>query len=110
MITITKRAAEEISLSLHNPDAKDLLMRFAVSKTKNGFEYLLGLDTRKESDIHLKSNEIEYVIAYEQKDMLQGMVVDFDEVSKEEGYCFIFMNPNDPNYHPPASQQAPKKP
>lgn len=108
MITITKRAAEEIGLSTQNPDAKGLQMRFAVEKTDKGFQYLMGFDERSDGDIHLQSNGIEYVLAYAQKDLLEGTVVDFDEIDTEGGYGFIFMNPNDPNYEPPEGD-TPKK-
>ena len=101
MITITKRAAEEIQLSTQNPDVQGLLIRFAIDKTDEGFQYLMGFDDRAEGDIHLESNGIEYILAYSQKELLEGMVVDFDEIDTEGGYGFIFMNPNDPNYKPP---------
>ena len=101
MITITKRAAEEISLSLHNPDAKGLLLRIAMVEKSGHFEYLMGLDDRQDSDIHLESNGIEYIVAYEQKSQLEGMTLDYDKVNEEQGYCFIFLNPNDPSYQPP---------
>jgi hypothetical protein len=35
-------------------------MRFAVDKTDEGFQYLMGFDERSDSDIHLESNGIEY--------------------------------------------------
>ena len=101
MITITKNAAEEIGLSTQNPDAQGMLIRFAVDKTDEGFQYLMGFDERSDNDIHLESNGIEYVMSYSQKGLLEGMVVDFDEIDTENGYGFIFMNPNDPNYEPP---------
>ena len=104
MITITKRAAEEISLSTQNPDARGLICRFAVEQTDNGFQYLMGFDERSDSDIHLQSNGIEYVLAYSQKALLEGMVVDFDEIDTQNGYGFIFMNPNDPDYQPPTNR------
>lgn len=107
MITITKRAAEEIKLSTQNPDTQDLLMRFAIDETKKGFRYLMGFDERSDGDIHLKSNGIEYVLSYSQKALLTGMVVDFDEINTEDGYGFIFMNPNDPNYQPPKDNISP---
>ncbi|CAC9457430.1 hypothetical protein [uncultured Gammaproteobacteria bacterium] len=109
MITITKCAAEEIELSTQNPDTQGLLMRFAVDKTDEGFRYLMGFDERTDGDIHLQSNGIEYVLAYAQKELLEGMVVDFDEIDTESGYGFIFMNPNDPNYVPPKGDIAPNK-
>ncbi len=109
MINITKRAAEEIILSLHNPDAQGMLVRFAIASKDNHFNYLMGLDDRKESDIHLQSNGVEYIVDYGQKKLLDGMVVDYDEVDKKQGYCFIFMNPNDPNYQKPDNKLAPDK-
>lgn len=108
MITITKRAAEEIALSTQNPDTQNLLMRFAVDEIDEGFQYLMGFDECSNSDIHLESNGVEYVLSYGQKDLLEGMVVDFDEIDTEGGYGFIFMNPNDPNYEPPEGD-TPKK-
>jgi len=109
MITITKRAAEEIGLSTQNPDTQGLQMRFAVDKTDEGFQYLMGFDEVADGDIHLKSSDIEYIISYGQKELLEGTVVDFDEIDTKGGYGFIFMNPNDPNYEPPEENNAPKK-
>jgi Fe-S cluster assembly iron-binding protein IscA len=109
MITITKNAAEEIGLSTQNPDAQGMLIRFAVDQTDEGYQYLMGFDERSDSDIHLESNGIEYILSYSQKELLEGMVVDFDEIDTESGYGFIFMNPNDPNYEPPKEGSAPKK-
>ena len=109
MITITKRAAQEIGLSLHNPDAQGLLLRIATSQEDKEFIYTMGLDERGSSDVHLESNGIEYIVAYEQKYLLNGTVLDFDKVDDKQGYCFIFMNPNDPNYQIPDSKDAPKK-
>ncbi|HIL42615.1 MAG TPA: sulfur oxidoreductase, partial [Gammaproteobacteria bacterium] len=88
MITITKNASEEINLSTQNPDAQGMLIRFAVDQTEEGFKYLMGFDERSDGDIHLESNGIEYVLAYSQKALLEGMVVDFDEIDKENGYGF----------------------
>lgn len=109
MITITKKAAEEISLSTHNPETQGMVIRFAVDQTKEGFQYLMGFDERHDSDIHLESNGVEYVLAYEQKALLEGMVVDFDQIEAGQDYSFVFMNPNDPDYTPPEENHAPEK-
>lgn len=98
MITLTKNAAEEIALSTHNPDMQGLFIRFAVEQTAEGFRYLMGFDERSENDIHLESNGIQYIVAYAQKQLLEGMTVDFDELDPQNGYNFIFTNPNDPNH------------
>ena len=45
MVTITPKAADEIKLSLLNPDAQGLIIRFAIDETDEGFEYLMGLMT-----------------------------------------------------------------
>ncbi|MEJ6558819.1 MAG: iron-sulfur cluster biosynthesis family protein [Candidatus Thioglobus sp.] len=109
MITITKKAAEEISLSTHNPETQGLVIRFAADKTDEGFQYLMGFDDRNDSDIHLESNGVEYILAYEQKELLEGMVVDFDQIEADQDYSFVFMNPNDPSYEPPEEGHAPIK-
>ena len=109
MITITKKAAEEISLSTHNPETQGMVIRFAVDKTDEGFQYLMGFDERHDSDIHLESNGVEYVLAYEQKALLEGMVVDFDQIEAGQDYSFVFMNPNDPDYTAPEQDHAPSK-
>ncbi|SFV54470.1 IscA-like protein, DsrR [hydrothermal vent metagenome] len=98
MIEITKRAVEEIKLSARNPEVEGLIIRFAVEETEEGFRYLMGFDERKEDDIHLESNGLEYLLSYSQKKHLEGTTVDFDELNKDEGYHFIFNNPNDKNY------------
>ncbi len=109
MITITKKAAEEISLSTHNPETQGLTIRFAVDQTDEGFQYLMGFDDRHEGDIHLQSNGVEYILAYEQKALLEGMVVDFDQIEAGQDYSFVFMNPNDPDYTAPEEDHAPNK-
>lgn len=108
MITITERAAEEIKLSTQNPDAQGMLMRFAVEEVEESFRYLMGFDELADGDIHLESNGVEYILTYGQKELLEGMVVDFDEIDTESGYGFLFMNPNDPNYEPPEESCAPE--
>jgi Fe-S cluster assembly iron-binding protein IscA len=109
MITITKKAAEEIKLSTHNPDTQGLLIRFAVEETTEGFQYLMGFDELKSDDIHLESNGIEYLVSYNQKDFLTNMVVDFDQIESGQEYSFVFINPNDPNYIPPEGKDYPVK-
>ena len=52
MITITKKAAEEISLSTHNPETQGLIIRFAADQTDEGFQYLMGFDERHDG-VHL---------------------------------------------------------
>jgi Fe-S cluster assembly iron-binding protein IscA len=97
MITINKKAAEEIKIHLVNPENRELMIRFAVEQTEEGFDYLMGFDELQQGDINLESNGIKYLVAYEQKELLKGTIIDFDEINKEEGYQFIFSNPNDKN-------------
>jgi len=48
-------------------------------------------------------------LAYEQKALLEGMVVDFDQIEAGQDYSFVFMNPNDPDYTAPEEAHAPEK-
>ena len=105
MITITKNAVEEIKLSAHNPETEGMLLRFSVDKNADGWQYLMGFDElRSGSDIHLESNGIEYIVAYEDKEALDGTTIDFDEIDPEAGYGFIFLNPNDTSFTPPTER------
>lgn len=109
MITITKKAADEILLSMQNPDTQGMVIRFAVDIKNDKWSYLMGFDERRDNDINLESSGVEYILSYDQKSLLEGMVLDFDQVDENSEYSFIFMNPNDPNYKAPDVILAPTK-
>lgn len=101
MITVTKRAADQIKASGDETQEAGLLLRLAAKKNDDGsFEYGLGMDEEREEDQLIESEGVQIVVAKESQDLLKGCVLDYVEL--EEGKPqFIFMNPNDPNYIPP---------
>ena len=101
MITFTDNAADELKLNFSNPDNHGLIIRFAVDTSGEIWQYLMGFDERTKDDIHLESNGVEYIMTYAMKELLEGTTIDYDEIDKEIGYSFIFLNPNDPNYTKP---------
>ncbi len=103
MITITAKAAEKIRESARQSEAENMLLRIAVTDNSDGsFHYAVGFDeTKNETDVCVKSEELELVYSADQSDKLKNMVIDYVELEpgKEN---FIFLNPNDPTYVPPS--------
>jgi len=103
MITVTKRAADQIKASDDENREAGLLLRLAAKINGDGsFEYGLGMDEEREEDRMIESGGVQILVAKESQDLLKDCVLDYVEI--EEGKLqFIFMNPNDPNYIPPTN-------
>jgi iron-sulfur cluster assembly protein len=102
MITITKRAADQINESRQQDDnTANLPLRLAAKVSDDGsYHYGLGFDEVRDGDENVESEGINIVVAEESKDLLKGCVLDFVEITEGDKQ-FIFLNPNDPNYVPP---------
>ncbi|KPK54874.1 MAG: hypothetical protein AMS22_05250 [Thiotrichales bacterium SG8_50] len=101
MITITKRAADQINESRQPDDTDDLALRLAAKVADDGsYHYGLGFDEVRDGDEQVESEGVQIVIAEESQDLLKGCVLDFVEITQGDSQ-FIFLNPNDPNYVPP---------
>ena len=102
MITITEQAAEQIRISARQSGAEGMALRFAGKRNPDGsIAYGMGFDEPGEDDIQLTSNGVGIVVSPANVGLLNGMVVDYVELEPGE-FRFIFMNPNDPTYRPPA--------
>ena len=103
MITITPAAAKQISASATEGDMHGLSMRIAAKRNPDGsIHYAMGFDDQQlEGDVHITSGGINVIISEVSKSLLEGTTLDFVELEPGE-YQFIFMNPNDSNYTPPA--------
>lgn len=102
MITVTKDAAAQINHSVDVSDANNLALRIAISKDQNNsFQYAMGFDEVKNAtDLTCQSEGVTLVYSSEEKELLQGMTLDFVEL--EDGQRnFVFLNPNDPAFTPP---------
>lgn len=103
MITITPAAARQINISAVEGDMQGLTMRIAAKRNPDGsIHYAMGFDDQQlEGDLLITSGEINVTISEISKPLLEGTTLDYVELEPGE-YQFIFMNPNDSNYKPPA--------
>lgn len=103
MITITPEAAKQIRLSAQQGNTEGLPLRIAATKNEDGsLHYGLGFDDSKEDDIAVTSEGVKIIVSPLSGVLLQGTTLDFVELESGKRQ-FIFMNPNDPSYTPPAA-------
>lgn len=102
MITVTPAAAAQIKLSAEQGKAEGMSLRIAASRNSdNSIHYGMGFDDSKEDDVTVSTGDIEIIISNDSAPLLKDTTIDFVELEPEK-YQFIFLNPNDPNYKPPA--------
>jgi iron-sulfur cluster assembly protein len=103
MITVTTSAADRIRLSARQGRMEGLAMRIAATRNPDGsIHYGMGFDDNQlEGDIHLTSEGIDLVVSGSSMLLLSGMTLDYVEI-EPGSFQFIFLNPNDPDYRPPA--------
>jgi iron-sulfur cluster assembly protein len=103
MITITPAAAEQIRASATTGNMEGLPMRIAARREADGsIHYGMGFDDNaQEGDTRLSCEGIDVVIGETSKILVDGMTVDYVEI-EPDSWQFIFLNPNDVNYVPPA--------
>ncbi len=93
MIKITDAAAEQIRAANNNPDVFEMILRVAAYQEDDGsVNYGMGFDTEREADEHLIVNGIQLLIAPQSTPYLQGVTLDFVEMSPGD-MRFIFIPP-----------------
>jgi iron-sulfur cluster assembly protein len=103
MITITPAAAEQIKASAEKGDMRGLSLRIAAKRNPDGtIHYGMGFDDNNlDGDMHINAGASKVVIGESSHLLMEGSTLDYVEI--EAGtWQFIFMNPNDANYTPPA--------
>lgn len=95
MITVTPAAAKQIRIAASRTDADELGLRIAARRDPQGaLHYAMGFDEMRDGDVVVPSEGVPLVVAEAQRDLLDGMTLDY--VEYEEGdFRFIFINPND---------------
>jgi iron-sulfur cluster assembly protein len=102
MFKVTKSAASQIRDSARSSDTEELALRIAPSRKADGaIEYQMGFDEVGVEDVLLNSRGVDVVFANSHKALLHDTVLDYVEIEPGE-FRFIFMNPGDPHYQPPA--------
>ncbi|MDA8129348.1 MAG: hypothetical protein M0Z73_11715 [Betaproteobacteria bacterium] len=93
MIKITDAAAAQIRAANNNPDVFDMILRVAAYQEEDGsVNYGMGFDIEREADEHLVVNGIEILIAASSTPYLQGVTLDFVELTPGD-MRFIFIPP-----------------
>jgi iron-sulfur cluster assembly protein len=93
MIRITDAAAAQIRAANNNPDVFEMILRVAAYQEDDGtVNYGMGFDAEREADEHLVVNGIEILIAASSTPYLQGVTLDFVEMSPGD-MRFIFIPP-----------------
>ncbi|MGB0847594.1 MAG: HesB/IscA family protein [Thiolinea sp.] len=102
MITVTPEAAQQIRVSAQQGNAQELALRIAIERKEDGkFHYMMGFDDKlRPGDQRVDSNGISLVVDGVSMPLANGLMLDY--VDLDGNMEFVFMNPNDPNYKPPA--------
>ncbi|MBW8305708.1 MAG: hypothetical protein K0M46_02400 [Thiobacillus sp.] len=109
MIKITDAAAEQIRAAANNPDVHGMVLRVAAYQEDDGsVNFGMGFDQEREADEQLIVNGVELLIASSSTPYLQGVTLDFVEMSPGD-LRFIFIPPYSAEDGPaePDDQAAP---
>ena len=101
-IKITKAAAKQVLSSVEETNAVGLPLRIAIRlRDDGGFHYQMGFDDQlDEDDEQIQTQGVLLVLDPETAQRAHRMTMDFVEI--DGTMEFIFLNPNDPHYRPPA--------
>ncbi|MBF0220029.1 MAG: iron-sulfur cluster assembly accessory protein [Gammaproteobacteria bacterium] len=103
MITVTTAAVTKIETDAAASQNHGMALRLAVRKESDGtFHYGMGFDEASEEDVNYQFGNLSVVFAPEFAELLNGATLDYVEL-EPGSFNFIFLNPNDPNYAPPAA-------
>ncbi len=107
MFTVTPAAADEIRNSAKQGQMEGMPLRIAARQDTDGsLQYAMGFaDAQTDEDLSCDSEGITIVIAPSSYEFLKGTTLDYVEMEQGQ-HQFIFMNPNDPDYVPPAKEEG----
>ena len=102
MFKVTPQAAEQVRVAAEQGGTTGMALRLAAQqKPDGGIDYRMGFDEATEDDIRFDSEGVQIVMAPEYVPLLDAATLDFVELEPGDPQ-FIFLNPKDPNYSPPA--------
>lgn len=102
MFTLTSAAAEQVLKAAKQGGTESMSLRLAaIRKVDGGIDYRMGFDEIAEGDVRVDCAGIEVIMAAEQVALLDQTTLDYVELEPGQ-FHFIFLNPKDPNYRPPA--------
>lgn len=93
MISLTKKAAEQIRMAAENSDAQGLGLRLAAKVNEAGMlEFGMGFDQERENDAVHESWGITLLVSGHSAPYLQDVTLDFTEIAPGQ-QSFVFMKP-----------------
>jgi iron-sulfur cluster assembly protein len=102
MFKVTESAAEQIKIAASQGGTEGMALRLAAIRHDDGsFDYKMGFDDVTEDDISYTEQGVNIVMAPEYVPLLDEAVLDFVELDDGQ-HQFIFLNPKDVNFVPPA--------
>ncbi len=106
MITVTPDAAKQILAAAEQGGMQNLSLRLAARRQDDGsIEYGMGFDECTDDDLVFKCEGIEVIVHPTHEQLLTGATLDYVELEPGD-FRFIFLNPNDPGFVPPGSDQG----
>ncbi|MCB1761025.1 MAG: iron-sulfur cluster assembly accessory protein [Gammaproteobacteria bacterium] len=104
MFEITEAAANQIRSAAQQAGTEGMALRLAARMKEDGaIDYLMGFDDPSEADIRVVCQGVEIVMEPEAVPLLESAVMDYVEFEAGD-FRFIFSNPKDANYTPPAER------
>ncbi|MBL6446455.1 iron-sulfur cluster assembly accessory protein [Fulvivirga sp. 29W222] len=91
-VTLTDKAIEEVRNIMTNkniPGGYSLRIGIKGSGGCSGFNYLLGFDKKKDTDLAYEVNGIPVIVEKKHTMYLLGLEVDFYEGSDARGFTFV---------------------
>ena len=91
-VTLTEKAAREVRHIMDNKNIpKNYGLRIGIKGSGgcSGFNYLLGFDTKKDSDISFEINDIPVYVEKRHAMYLLNLEVDFYEGADARGFTFV---------------------
>ena len=102
MFKLTTAAADQVLVAAKQGGAEGMSLRLAAQRRPDGaIDYRMGFDEATEDDIRMRCEGIDIVMAPEQVPLLDRATMDYVEMEPGQ-FHFIFLNPMDANYQPPA--------
>ncbi|MBO8085037.1 MAG: iron-sulfur cluster assembly accessory protein [Marichromatium sp.] len=102
MFRLTTAAARQVLEAARQGGTEGLALRLAAHQGPDGgIDYRMGFDEVGEEDIRFQTEGIEVCMAPEHVPLLDDATMDYVELEPGQ-FHFIFLNPRDPHYQPPA--------
>lgn len=107
MLHLTPEAAEQVKISAKQSESEGMPLRVAALIQEDGsYHYAIGFDdATKDEDVRFSDGGVDLVVSPASAGDVKGMTIDFVELEPGKPQ-FIFLNPNDPEYVPPVSEEG----